>query len=423
VKYWEIIADNLKKAGWSLGCVSALNSGYFHGQLKLAKGRPVALLCAHACGDRLFGAERSLLDTLDALLTIDVNVIVSLPQTGNNHYLDAIRERSVGVYILPYRQWDRSPEDDVVIERFIEIIRQHKVNVVDANTIMLREALTAARKCDVTTVIHAREIISHDEALAEQIGLSAEEIIAQVVARSDYIIANSEATAKCSRRTKPVHVVPNAIDVGELDVPNVVDRTEIRFGIVSSNGCDRKKGLCDLIDLARRCEKIAPNARFLIIGHETPDITVLESDQWEEKCPRNVKFVGYRETPREVMAEANVILNLSHFAESFGRTVAEAMAARRPVIAYNWGALPELIRDGETSFLANYRNVDELTERVKELCENPDVIPEMGQRGRVFISRHYSPSVLAKRLKDVYSHIFGAARLVSSGPVDICNVE
>ena len=123
------------------------------------------------------------------------------------------------------------------------------------------------------------------------------------------------------------------------------------------------------------------------------------------------------------MAEANVILNLSHFAESFGRTVAEAMAARRPVIAYNWGALPELIRDGETSFLANYRNVDELTERVKELCENPDVIPEMGQRGRVFISRHYSPSVLAKRLKDVYSHIFGAARLVSSGPVDICNVE
>jgi hypothetical protein len=26
VKYWEIIADNLKKAGWSLGCVSTINS-------------------------------------------------------------------------------------------------------------------------------------------------------------------------------------------------------------------------------------------------------------------------------------------------------------------------------------------------------------------------------------------------------------
>ena len=26
MKYWEIIADNLKKAGWSLGYVSALDS-------------------------------------------------------------------------------------------------------------------------------------------------------------------------------------------------------------------------------------------------------------------------------------------------------------------------------------------------------------------------------------------------------------
>jgi hypothetical protein len=26
VKYWEIIADNLKKAGWSWGCFSAIDS-------------------------------------------------------------------------------------------------------------------------------------------------------------------------------------------------------------------------------------------------------------------------------------------------------------------------------------------------------------------------------------------------------------
>jgi len=26
VKYWEIITDNLSKAGWSLGCVSAIDS-------------------------------------------------------------------------------------------------------------------------------------------------------------------------------------------------------------------------------------------------------------------------------------------------------------------------------------------------------------------------------------------------------------
>ena len=396
------------------------NSGYFHGRLKFGKGKPVALLCGHLCGHQVFGAERSLVDTLDALLTIGVNVIVSLPQTDNNHYLDAIRERSVGVYILPYQQWDHSPEDDVVVERFIEIIQQHKVNVVHTNTIMLREALTAARKCGVTTVVHAREIISHDEVLARQIGLSPEEIVAQVVARSDYIIANSEATAKCFRRTKPVHIVPNAVDVGELDLPNVVDQAEVRFVMA---GHDLGKGLYDLVDLAKRCEGIVPSARFLIIGPETPDTIALEKDQREGRGPKNIKFLGYRKTPREVMAEANVVLNLSHFAESFGRTVAEAMAARRPVIAYNWGVLPELIQDGETGFLVNYRDVGALTARVKELCENPNVILEMGQRGRAFVSRHYSPRVLAKRLKDVYYHILVANRLVEKLSAHLAQTE
>jgi hypothetical protein len=31
MKYWEIIADNLSKAGWSWGCVSAVDSRGYRG--------------------------------------------------------------------------------------------------------------------------------------------------------------------------------------------------------------------------------------------------------------------------------------------------------------------------------------------------------------------------------------------------------
>jgi len=37
VKYWEIIADNLSKAGWSWGCVSAVD----------ARGRTIFVADAH----------------------------------------------------------------------------------------------------------------------------------------------------------------------------------------------------------------------------------------------------------------------------------------------------------------------------------------------------------------------------------------
>jgi len=42
VKYWEIIADNLSKAGWSWGCVSAVDSG----------GRTIFVADAHNDGQR-----------------------------------------------------------------------------------------------------------------------------------------------------------------------------------------------------------------------------------------------------------------------------------------------------------------------------------------------------------------------------------
>jgi len=42
MKYWEIIADNLSKAGWSLGCVSALD----------LEGRTIWIVDAHGYGKR-----------------------------------------------------------------------------------------------------------------------------------------------------------------------------------------------------------------------------------------------------------------------------------------------------------------------------------------------------------------------------------
>jgi hypothetical protein len=42
MKYWEIIADNLKKSGWSLGWVSALD----------LEGRTVWIVDAHGYGKR-----------------------------------------------------------------------------------------------------------------------------------------------------------------------------------------------------------------------------------------------------------------------------------------------------------------------------------------------------------------------------------
>jgi hypothetical protein len=67
VKYWEIIADNLSKAGWSWDCVSAFDS----------QGRTIWIADAH-CGD----AKRFIVradEKLTAFLELEATVC---PQLG-----------------------------------------------------------------------------------------------------------------------------------------------------------------------------------------------------------------------------------------------------------------------------------------------------------------------------------------------------
>jgi hypothetical protein len=49
VKYWEIIADNLTKAGWSLGWVSALD----------VEGRTIWIVDAHRDGKRFTASKHA----------------------------------------------------------------------------------------------------------------------------------------------------------------------------------------------------------------------------------------------------------------------------------------------------------------------------------------------------------------------------
>ena len=68
VKYWEIIPDNLSKAGWSWGCVSALDS----------QGRTIWIADAH-CGD-----GKRLVVRADEKLTTFLELESPLIRTGRN---------------------------------------------------------------------------------------------------------------------------------------------------------------------------------------------------------------------------------------------------------------------------------------------------------------------------------------------------
>jgi hypothetical protein len=67
MKYWELIADNLSKAGWSRGCVSAVDSN----------GRTIWIADAHRDNGKRFVVRAD--DKLTAFLELESVIRRRLP--------------------------------------------------------------------------------------------------------------------------------------------------------------------------------------------------------------------------------------------------------------------------------------------------------------------------------------------------------
>ncbi|UNT14632.1 glycosyltransferase [Pseudomonas sp. I3-I5] len=378
------------------------------GSLTLREGSPTILICAHAANQELYGAERSLLDVLDACNDLHINVIVSVPSLLNMSYVDALRSRAIAVTCVSTQSWSATtPPCLLAVDRFRRIIQEHNVDLVQVNTIMMREPLLAAKEYKIPSVIHAHESPLHDAELCASIGLSAEKIKTHILEASDYVIANSDFTAKHLYKPDATYVAGNIIDAKAFNIPNDVNKGEITAALVSSNL--PKKGIQDFLQLALELLPDTPNLRLLLIGPHTPAIAALRTLESRGQLPQNISLVPYTATPQDAVSKANIILNLSHCQETFGRTLLEGMAAGRPVLAYRWGALPELVEDGVQGHVLEYGDIKAVANRIRQLCRNPKKIRTLGNAGRKR-AKQYNLKRLSKQLGTAYEAILGTVQ-------------
>ncbi|MFF7061219.1 glycosyltransferase [Pseudomonas sp. NPDC008258] len=375
----------------------------FTGSQANRPGRPTVLLCAHAADVQLFGAERSLLDVLDACNALRLNVLVSVPCVANMAYIDDLRARSLFVACIPTRPWAASTAPcPLAVERFRTLIRDHSVELVQANTLMLREPLLAARNENVPAVLHAHESPAHDPALCAAIGLAAPQVVEQALERADHVLANSAFTAQHLSKPGATHVVSNIIDLKAFDLPNVIDNKRVTAALISSNL--PKKGIQDLLQLACDTVRDTPNLQLLLIGPDSPSVSALRTLQARGQLPANFSLLPYATSPQTAISQANIVLNLSHCQETFGRTLLEGMAASRPVLAYRWGALPELVDEGVNGHTFEHGDTKAIANRLRQLCRNPKKIRTLGAAGRKR-AKQYNLKRLCKQLGEAYTSI------------------
>jgi glycosyltransferase involved in cell wall biosynthesis len=149
--------------------------------------------------------------------------------------------------------------------------------------------------------------------------------------------------------------VYNGVDTRDFEFIPTPENYLLYFGRIHHD-----KGTAEAIDIAKK------SGHKLIIAGIIQDECYYK-ERIEPRLNEQVVYTGHAgpEKRKKLLGKAMALLHPINFDEPFGLSVAEAMLCGTPVIAFNKGAMPELIRHQQTGFLVN--NVNEAVEAVSRI--------------------------------------------------------
>ncbi len=134
---------------------------------------------------------------------------------------------------------------------------------------------------------------------------------------------------------------------------------------------DLQKGFEYLLRAARELRATFPGLKFVIVG-EGPDRNEIEDMIQRLGLQSTVVLAGQHSDMPGVYAAMDVFV-LPSLNEGLPMTILEAMAASRPVIASRVGAIPKVIKDGETGLLVDPGDTDGLRNALARLLTDSDL--------------------------------------------------
>jgi len=149
-------------------------------------------------------------------------------------------------------------------------------------------------------------------------------------------------------------------------------------------------------------KKEIPNVIGLIVGSAHRDregyyqklLTLVQTLDLDE----NIIFTGNQSKIAEIYSLSTVIVSSSKKPESFGRSVAEAIAMNTPVVATRHGGVLDIIKDGENGYF--FEVTDE-----KDLSKKILLASKLEFNGFAYISENFSLKKMVRETLVVYENL------------------
>jgi glycosyltransferase involved in cell wall biosynthesis len=143
-----------------------------------------------------------------------------------------------------------------------------------------------------------------------------------------------------------------------------------------------------------------PNTYYLIVGSGTHREALMEEVS-KAGVNKRVVFAGMRKDIPQLLAASDIFV-LPTLTEALPTVLAEAMAARLPLIASRVGGVPEMITEGQNGFLVKPEDLEALSNACIRLLKNPDERAAMGAEGWRIVNQKFSIERQVEQLRDLY---------------------
>jgi len=119
---------------------------------------------------------------------------------------------------------------------------------------------------------------------------------------------------------------------------------------------------------------------------------------------RRLGYVSHEAVMSTVYSAADVLV-MPSVQDTFPQASIEALACGIPVVGFDVGGIPEVVRHGVSGVLVPARNTDALRSAVWHLLQDPTKRAQFGVNGRRIALEEYSLEIQARRYHALYEQI------------------
>jgi glycosyltransferase involved in cell wall biosynthesis len=203
----------------------------------------------------------------------------------------------------------------------------------------------------------------------------------------------------------------NGVDLSRIDAASTAgERFRRQYGIpldrilvTQVSWIIPEKGIPDTLAAARLALSTQPLLHFLMVG-DGKYLTEYKAVAAAIGLDGHITWTGLVVDPIKdgVFAATDIYWQPSRWEEAFGLSIAEAMAAGKPVIATRVGGIPELVEDGITGILVARGDTASLANSVVVLARDRELRERLGRAAKCRTEVHFNVTQNVSILLDLY---------------------